>query len=122
MKAEYSYMKRIQFMDSISIDDIGNVIIEGYNDLGDRYFLIIRTLLGVSRILEFGPLQEGARTNCICLFQQMDYNDVKIDRLIDKFLNDKKMLTQVTASNITSKEDLLKITNSLPNVVEFLYD
>ena len=93
MKNNYSYLRQVSFMDSISVNDIGNVILDGYNDLGERYFLIIRTVLGISRILDFGPIQQGAPTYCQCTFQQMDYNDVKIDKIIDKFLNDKKMLT-----------------------------
>lgn len=52
----------------------------------------------------------------------MDYNDVKIDKIIDKFLNDKKMLTQVTALDLKKKEDILSITDGLPNIVGFLYD
>jgi len=44
-------------MDSVTIDDIGNVILDGFNDYGEEFFLIIRTVLGVSRILEYGPIQ-----------------------------------------------------------------
>ena len=122
MKNNYSYLRQISFMDSVSVDDIGNVVLDGYNDIGDRYILIIRTVLGISRILEFGPIQDGAHTYCKCTFQQMDYNDVKIDKIIDKFLNDKKMLTQVTANGIKKKEDIIPITDILPNIVGFLYD
>ena len=68
MKNNYSYLRQVSFMDSISVNDIGNVILDGYNDLGDRYFLIIRTVLGISRILDFGPIQQGAHTYCQCTF------------------------------------------------------
>lgn len=122
MKNNYQYLRQVSFMDSISVDDIGNVILDGYNDLGERYFLIIRTLLGVSRILEFGPIQPGAKTFCQCTFQQMDYDEKKIDKIIDKFLNDKKMLTQVQSSQISSKNDMTIVTDFIPNIVEFLYD
>lgn len=47
---------------------------------------------------------------------------MKIDKIIDKFLNDKKMLTQVTATGIKKKEDIIPITDILPNIVGFLYD
>ena len=56
MKNNYSYLRQISFMDSVSVDDIGNVVLDGYNDIGDRYILIIRTVLGISRILDFGPI------------------------------------------------------------------
>ena len=106
-------------MDSVSIDDIGNVIIEGFNDDGDRYVFIVRTVLGVSRMLKVGPIQDGAKTMCSSLFQQMEYNEKKIDREIDAFLNDGKCLTQVSVLDI---DQLKPVSESLPNVVELMYD
>jgi len=49
-------------MDSISIDNIGNCIIQAFNDDGDSFYLIIRTVLGISRIFQIGPIQDGAIT------------------------------------------------------------
>ena len=109
-------------MDSVTIDDIGNVILDGFNDYGEEFFLIIRTVLGVSRILEYGPIQQGVTTFCQCTFQQMDYDDRKIDKIVDKFLTDKKNLTQVQAFDVSKKDDLINCTDRLPNIVGFLYD
>lgn len=50
MKQEYNYFKQVQYLDSISIDDIGNFVLEAFTDDGEKYYLMIRTVLGVSRI------------------------------------------------------------------------
>ena len=112
----------MSYLDSISLDDIGNCIIEAFTDEGDKHYLIIRTVLGVSRIFQIGPLQIGARTFCSCYFHQMDYDDHKVDKLIGKFVNGKNVFTQISVKDIKSKEDMLEITNDLPNLKEYLYD
>lgn len=107
MKADYSYLKKIEYLDSFTIEDIGNFVLEGFNDNGDKYYLIIRTILGVSRILQFGPIQQGVTTFCSSQFRQMDYDDKKIDRLIEGFLKTNNDLTQIQIFDICNKNDII---------------
>ena len=109
-------------MDSFSIDDIGNFVLIGNDDDNNKFYLIIRTILGISRILQIGPIEDGAATFCSCTFRQMDYDDRKIDRMIDKFLSQNDDITQIQVFDIKTKNDLTEFTDSLPNIVEFLYD
>lgn len=109
-------------MDSIEIEDIGNCIIKGFTDDGDYYYLLVRTILGITRIFQIGPLQDGVNTICYCYFQQIDYDDRKIDKIIDKFVDGKISFTQIEVIDTHCKDDYLTITNSLPDVREFLYD
>ena len=122
MTNQYNYLKTVQYMDSFSIDNIGNFILEGYTDDGDKYYLIIRTVLGVSRILKIGPIQDGAKLFCSYQFMQLDYDDRKMDKLIQKWVSENKDITQIQIFDKPSKEDYLNVTKTLPNILEFLYD
>lgn len=44
-------MRKVEYTDSFSIDDIGNFVLIGNDDYNNRFYLIVRTVLGVSRIL-----------------------------------------------------------------------
>ena len=122
MKGEYQYLKQVSYMDSISIDNLGNFVLKAYNDLGDEYLLIVRTVMGVSRILEIGPIEQGARTAYSCRFDQMDYNEKSIDKIIKWFLNGSYGITQVEVFDTKSREDFESFTIGLPDVRDFLYD
>ena len=122
MKNSYKYYRTVQYMDSVDIDDIGNCIIKAYTDDGDEYYLFIRTVLGVSRVFQIGPLEAGAVTHCSCFFKQLDYDDYKIDKIIDKFIDGNLGFTQIEVTDTKNTEDFIKITDTLPDIKEFLYD
>lgn len=121
MKQNYFYLKKVEYQDQFSIDDIGNFVLEGFDDDANKYYLVIRTILGVSRILQIGPIQSGVPTYCSCSFRQMDYDDNKVDKIIEKFLSQNKDLTQIQIFDITKKDDIIEFTKTFPNIVEFLY-
>ena len=93
MRSSYEYMKQVQYLDSFSVEDVGNCIIITNNDENTKNYLMIRTVLGVSRILQIGPIEDGAITRCGCYFQQIDYDDVKLDKCIEKFVDSKADMT-----------------------------
>jgi hypothetical protein len=51
----------------------------------------------------------------------MDYDDNKVDKIIEKFLSQNKDLTQIQIFDITKKDDIIEFTKTFPNIVEFLY-
>ena len=122
MKNEFSYMRQVSYMDSISVENVGNCVLEAYNDDGDKYLLVIRTALGISRILQIGPISTTVNTNCFESFIQIDYDENKISKIIDKFLNGNSSITQVESYSAETKEDFKEFTDSLPNIKDFLYD
>lgn len=98
MNFPYLYVQ--QNLDSIDIENIGNVSLQLNNDLGDCWFLIIKTSLGWTTIHEFGPLNASNTEELGYHFQykydKQEYNDTKLIKRIDKFMNDpKKMITQI---------------------------
>ena len=96
MKTSFPYLFQEQNMDTLSVTDIGNCCIVANNDLSDEYILVIRTQYGVSRVLEYGPYNNGMlKPHCECIFDQLDYNENKLCGRIGKFLNQKnRCITQ----------------------------
>jgi len=122
MKAEYQYMRQVSYLDSFTVENIGNCIIHTFTDDGTQRYLITRTVLGVSRVLKCGPIQSGAHTICSSSFEQFDYDEKKLNRCIERFVADDPEITQVEVLEPSTREDYEDITNSLPDIRNYLYD
>lgn len=111
MKNSFEYLYLTQSNDSIEIEDIGNCAILANNDMGQTWVFIIKTLLGFSYIIEYGPYYNYKLTDYLnSSFQKIEYSEFKIKKKIDKFLNDpRRMITQVQL--IDEDEALNKIDN-----------
>jgi len=91
----------------LSVDDLGECAIEATNDEGYFYYLVIRTSLGMTTIAKCGPvvpdvnmLPDGYATELV----RMKYDGQKLGSVVNKWLNDKKKLTE--AKIITIDEAL----------------
>lgn len=88
MEFEYFYVQSINA--SIDIDDIGNCAIAAYTDLGEVYYLVIKTILGTTMIFQYGPLVDGSdilHKSVNCSFKRIGYKDTAIQKVINNFLN-----------------------------------
>ena len=88
MEFEYFYTKSVNGF--IDIDDIGNCAIEAFDDLGQVYYLVIRTSYGSTRIMDYGPIIADCDTlpkSTHCTYKRIEYTDAKIKKAIDNFLN-----------------------------------
>ena len=101
--------------DSVSVEDIGNCALQAYNDLGDSWILIVYTSLGFSYIIEYGPIKNNQSTDYLfSRFDKIEYSEYKLEKRIDKFLNDpKRMITQVIECDI---EDALLLVRNVAEV------
>lgn len=74
----------------LDIQDIGNCCISGIDMLTKEYYLIIKTELGVTSIIEYGPTLPDFNVpppHCNYIYDRFDYNEGKIAKRIEKFLN-----------------------------------
>ena len=88
MEFEYFYVTTVGA--SVNIDNIGNFALEANDDMGQSYYLVIRTTLGSSRIFQYGPIVTDISLlpkTCSCTFKRIEYSDSKIKKIIDNFLN-----------------------------------
>lgn len=95
----FDYLRTIQAMDTISIDDIGNTCINAINDDALEWFLIIETVEGWTKVTEFGPLHVDSDDLTLSFsytFYNKEFSDKNIAKTIDKFINNPRyMATQV---------------------------
>lgn len=97
MEENFEYCLTKRFENDITISDIGNCVIRANPDVPKFTYLWIKTELGSTRILQVGPvllddaLQFDQLTYCRdsfgCTFNSLGYDERKIGKIIDTFLN-----------------------------------
>ena len=88
---EFSVQKT--FNESIDVVDIGNTTLQCTNKNLDNFYIIIKTVLGKTSILKFGPVcsdMEALLNDFSVSYKKIDYKEPIICKEIDKFINDFK--------------------------------
>lgn len=89
----FEYLQRVVVEAQLDVDNIGDCCIKAFNDIGEAYYLIILTELGYTEVLEYGPCLvdfDMLQNNYQIKYNKFEYNQGKLERIIDKFLNDGK--------------------------------
>lgn len=102
----FEYLQRVVVDAQIDIENIGECVLVGRNDLGEEYYLIIRTDMGWTEQINFGPVTPEVDIlpfNINLTYARFEFNQTKLMRAIDKFLNDpKKLITQADVVEMSS--------------------
>lgn len=109
MKFEYS--QRVVVEAELDIENIGQCAILARTDLGEEYYLMIRSELGDVDVVEYGPsIPDLAKfpASVVYTYDHFEYSDYKLQKRIDKFLNNAKR-------GITQAE-CVQISDILPNI------
>lgn len=130
MKSTFDYKYEKTGLAQLVINDLGNCSIEADkviragtpNEEIISYFLIVRTLEGKMSVFEYGPTiikkdwTDGlSYDNCYCSYYEVDYSDYKLQKIIDKFLNDPKR--GITVAKTVKASDAL---NSCVSIVDYM--
>lgn len=93
----FEFDQALKAQQSLEIGNIGDFAIEASNDEGFYYYLLVKTTLGSSTIITYGPivpdinlLPSGFSTT----LERIPYKEPKIIGKINYFLNDKKKITK----------------------------
>ena len=116
----FEYLQRVTVEGELVVDNIGDCVIEANNDFGELFYLIIRTELGWTEILEYGPCVPDLlllHAEYQIKYNRFEFSEYKIQKRIDKFLNDGKR--SITQAKIT---DLEAIREDLVNPIDKLYN
>ena len=113
----FEYFKVTTSMDSINVEDIGNVCIQCNNDDCEEWFLSIETKLGWTEIKEFGPLKKDK--NVVDFFfnlyyNKFEFNERKLIKIIDNFINSSKR--NITCVDIISEDYFKEKLRGIKNV------
>ena len=98
----------------LDIDDIGNCCIRAKSSLDKEYILIIVTEYGFTTVIEYGPTISDINTlpdKVSYTYQRFDYNEGKINGIIEKFLNNSKYL--IEAAEVVEFEEAKKLIRSM---------
>jgi hypothetical protein len=88
---EYSVQKT--FSESIDVVDMGNTALRCTNRLMDNYYIIVKTVMGKTSIIKFGPVCpdiEALINDFSVSYKKIDYKEGAIYKEIEKFINDFK--------------------------------
>lgn len=117
---KFEYLQRVTVESELDVENIGECVIEANNDFGETFFLIIRTELGWTEVLEYGPCVPDLlllHHSYQIKYNRFEYSEFKLEKIIDKFLNDSKRA--ITQAKVT---DLNEIREFLVNPIDRLYN
>lgn len=103
----FDYLQRVVVDAQLNVDDIGQCAILGRNDLGEENYLIIRTEMGFTEMIMYGPVVPDLDIlpfGVSMQYSRFDFNQSKIEKAIDRFLNDPKKC--ISQAEVVSIEDL----------------
>lgn len=107
----FDYLERVVVEGQLEVENIGQCVIKANNDLSEEFYLIIRTELGWTEMIEYGPCVPDLpllQMNYQITYTRFEYNQNKLERAIDKFLNNpKRSITQAEVTDITEIRDFL---------------
>lgn len=116
---KFDYLQRVTVDAQLDVEDIGQCVILSRNDLGEEWYLLIRTELGFTEVLEYGPAVPDLTILPFAVnmsYNRFEYNQGKIERTIDRFLNNPKRL--ITQAEVT---DVESIRNNIVNIVDKVF-
>lgn len=114
----FEYLQRVVVEAELEVDNLGDCCIQAFNDIGEAYYLVIKTVLGYTEVLEYGPCLvdlDMLQNNYQIKYNKFEYNQGKLERIIDKFLNDgKRAISQAMICDLNDIVD--KLINPIDKV------
>ena len=110
---QFKYLYEVQATGFIDIENIGEICLSAINTIfHQEYILIIHTELGKSKILQYGPIfidEDIPLSNVSAYYSEIDYSSSKLEKIIDKFINNPKYLvSQVTEIDLETAKSKIK--------------
>ena len=113
----FPYFKQEIINAELEVEDIGNVAIKAFDDLGNEFVLVTDTYIGFSRIFQFGPIRADSDLipdHCSMSYSKIEFNQRILVKTIDAFVN-RKGITQAV---VVDKEDVLR---DCKDIIKFMY-
>lgn len=94
MGKTFNYNPVSMFSNEIELESVGNVCLRLTTSLNTWYFLVLRTSLGETTSLEFGPLVPDCELlpdTMIVTFKRFDFSEKTCNSMISKFLANRRI-------------------------------
>lgn len=115
MDSEFRYNTQMMQIDSINVEDIGNCALEAIDEDNCYYYIIVRTVSGFSDVITFGPVIPDIDllpTGYESTFNHMSYTDLKIQKLIQKWVLGGKGVNFESVKQISIEEAAAQCRNA----------
>ena len=116
----FDFAQELKATNSIDIDNIGNFYLEAINeDDGFCYYLSVKTTLGTSSILYYGPVVPDLDIlpdNYSVIFQRLPFNDKKMFFWVNKWLNDHSR--KITTATLIDENEFFTEYKDLKSYME----
>ena len=99
----FEYQQVTKCEAQIDIDDIGNCCLISRNVLGEESYLYILTQIGLTQVITYGPIVpdfDQLPANVSYKYQRFDYNDRKVEGIIEKFVSTAEYVECVNIEDI----------------------
>lgn len=116
---EFEFNQQLMPQNLLSVEQLGQCAIEGTNDDGYYYYLIIRTTLGICTIAECGPVVPDVvmlPDSFTTKLSRLKCDEKKLTSFINRWLNDRSKL--LTDAKCISVEDALSQFRDLKEYME----
>ena len=114
----YEYLYEVKATGFLEVENIGECCLIANNDFLQEQILIITTELGKTKIIQYGPVfvdNVQPPNDVTYSYSEIDFSDYKIDKRIEKFINDAKFRT--TQVRVVELEEALE---RITDLKEFL--
>lgn len=115
----FEYLQRVVVDATLEVEDIGNCVILGRNDMGEEYYFMTKSTMGQVEVIEYGPCIPDLDIlphSVALLYDRFDFSSGKLEKRIDRFLNNpKRMLTQAETV------DIEVVRNSIPDLIDKVF-
>lgn len=108
----FDYLGRVVVEGQLEVKDIGDCVILTRNDLAEEWYLLIRTDMGWTEVIEYGPSHPDIKllpTSVTQTYNRFEFNQGKLLKIIDRFLNEPKRLI--------SQAEVVSLKDVAPNMV-----
>jgi len=116
----FEYLQRVVVEAQIDVDNIGECALRGRNDLGEEFYLVTRSDMGWTELIQFGPVSPECEIlpfNISLTYNRFEFNQTRIMKAIEKFLNDPKKL--ITQADVVEQLDIRgNILDSINKIIQ----
>lgn len=115
----FDYLQRVVVEGQLDVEDIGQCVLLGRNDLGEEHYLLIKTEMGFSEVIEYGPSVPDLKLLPYAVtlkYNRFEFNQGKLEKIINKFLNDPKK--GISQAEVT---DIEHIRYLIPNLIDRVF-
>ena len=109
---QFDYLYQMQPTGALEVDDIGNCCVSATTATYTEYILIIKTEGGRTKIIQYGPRYIDVDTvlpsEVSYTYSEFDFNEGKIRRIIDTWLNSKTLAQQAVLITIEEAKERIK--------------